>query len=93
METKKLIPYSLYLPSEHHKKLKAAAKTRKASALVRDAIDILLSDNDPFKAGYNKGLKEAAKIVYDNQEAQMIAVRGRDLGSVLTEQIESLEMK
>lgn len=93
METKKLIPYSVYLPPEHYKKLKAAAKTRKASSMVRDAIAIIIEGNDTFKSGYNKGLKDAAKVVYDNEQAQMVAIKGKDLGSVLTEQIESLYMK
>ena len=41
----------------------------------------------------NEACKDAAKIVYESDEAQMIAVRGKDLGSILTELIESLEMK
>ena len=54
MESKKLIPYSVYLPPEHHKMLKKAAKERKASSLVRDAIVMLLDGGDVFKSGYNK---------------------------------------
>ena len=38
MDTKKLVPYSVYLPLEMHVKLKKAAKQRKASQLIRDAI-------------------------------------------------------
>ena len=90
---KKMIPFSLYLPVEHHQKLKEVAKDRKASALVRDAITMLVDGNDAFKAGYNKAVRDAAKVVYDCQEAQMVAVKGRDLGAILTEQIQLLEMK
>lgn len=93
METKKLIPYSIYLPPDHYRKLKAAAKNRKASSMVRDAIAIIIEGNDAFKTGYNKGIKDAAKIIYDNEQAQMVAIKGKDLGAVLTEQIESLSMK
>jgi hypothetical protein len=93
METKKLIPYSVYLPVEQHDKLKLLAKDRKAAALVRDAIDMILSGNDAFTSGYNKACRDAAKLIYDNPEAQMIAIKGKDLGSILTEQIEALEMK
>jgi hypothetical protein len=53
----------------------------------------MLSGGDTFKSGYNKGLKDAAKVVYDSPEAQMIAVKKRDLGDILSEQIEALEMK
>lgn len=93
METKKLIPYSVYLPVEQHEKLKLAAKDRKAASIVRDAITMILDGNDTYTSGYNKGVKDAAKVVYDCEEAQMIAIKGKDLGSILTEQIEALEIK
>lgn len=92
METKKLIPYSLYLPVDQHRKLKSLARKRKAAALVRDAIDMIISGNDAFTNGYNKAIKDVAKIVYDCPEAQMVAIKGKDLGAILTEQIEALEI-
>ena len=93
MDTKKLIPYSVYIPDDLYQKLKLLAKERKASVLIRDAISMALDGNDAFTSGYNKAIKDAAKVVYDSSEAQMIAVKGKDLGSILTEQIESLEIK
>jgi len=93
METRKLIPYSVYLPQEHHDKLKEFAKQRKASVLIRDAIGMLVDGNDVFTTGYNKALKDAAKVIYDCEEAQMIAVKGKDLGVVLSERIAELEIK
>ena len=93
MEAKKLIPYSVYLPVEQFDKLKAAAKDRKAASIVRDAIAMILDGNDLFTSGYNKGIKDAAKVVYDCEEAQMIAIKGKDLGALLAEKIDLLEMK
>jgi metal-responsive CopG/Arc/MetJ family transcriptional regulator len=93
MDTKKLIPYSVYIPANLYKKLKLLAKERKASELIRDAISMALDGNDAYTSGYNKAIKDAAKVVYDNSEAQMIAIKGKDLGSILTEQIELLEIK
>lgn len=90
---KRLVPYSIYLPIEHHAKLKEAAKQRKASALIRDAIAMILDGNDVYTAGYNKGVNEAAKVVFDCEEAQMVAVKGRDLGAILTERIKELEVR
>jgi hypothetical protein len=52
-----------------------------------------LEGNDAYTSGYNKAIKDAAQMVYDCKEAQMIAIKGKDLGSILTEQIEALEMK
>jgi predicted DNA-binding protein len=76
MESRKLIPYSVYLPPEYYERIKEAAQHRQASALVRDAIVMMLDD--------------AAKVIYDCKEAQMVAVRGRDLGALLNEQINEL---
>lgn len=90
MEKKNLIPYSVYLPVELHKKLKAAAKKRKASELMREAVAVVLGGNDPYLAGYNQALKDAAKVVYDCKEAQMVAVNGKDVGALLSEQIKEL---
>jgi metal-responsive CopG/Arc/MetJ family transcriptional regulator len=93
MDTKKLIPYSVYIPENLYKKLKLLAKERKASVLIRDAISMALDGNDAYTSGYNKAVKDAAQLIYDCQEAQMIAIKGKDLGSILTEKIEALEIK
>lgn len=93
MDTKKLVPYSVYISEEHHSKLKELAKNRKASVLIRDAIGMLMNGNDVFKTGYNKAIKDATKVIYECQEAQMIAIKGRDMGVVLSERITDLEMK
>jgi len=91
MEEKKMIPYSLYLPSDLFQKVKDLARERKAAPLIRDAIGMVLNGQDLFNAGYNKAITDAAKVIYENKEAQMIAVNGRDLGAILTEQIKLLE--
>jgi predicted DNA-binding protein len=91
MEERKLVPFSFYLPKDQHIKLKELAKERKASTLVRDAIAMLLEgSNDQFLAGYNQGVRDAAKVVYDCKEAQMVAVKGRDVGAILADQINEL---
>jgi hypothetical protein len=76
-----------------HSKLKEAAKSRKASVLIRDAITMILEGNDAYTSGYNKAIKDAAQLIYDCPEAQMVAIKGKDLGSILTEQIDLLEIK
>jgi len=93
MENEKLVPYSVYIPLAHYEKLKKLAQKRKAAALVRDAIAIILNGNDQYKSGYNNALAEAAKIVYDCKEAQMVAVNGRDVGALLADRIKELQLK
>ena len=36
---------------------------------------------------------QAWQLIYDCKEAQMVAVKGRDLGAILTDQINELVMK
>ena len=93
MAAKNLIPYSVYLPEPLFLKLKEAAKQRKASTLIRDAISMIIEGNDEYTSGYNKALKDAANLVYECPEAQMIAIKGKDLGAILTERIDALEIK
>ena len=93
MDTKKLVPYSVYIPQDIYVKLREAAKDRKASVIVRDAIVRAFDESDSYTSGYNRALKDAADVVYESKEAQMIAIKGKDLGSILTQQIESLEIK
>ncbi len=89
--TKKLMPYSVYLPMEYYDKIKHLAKERKASSLVRDAIVMALDGNDEFKSGYNKGVRDAIKIVDACKDIEMIAIRGKYLNDILAEQISGLE--
>jgi hypothetical protein len=93
METKKLIPYSVYLPIDQYERLRLAAKDKKAAAIVRDALDMYLSQNSAYNSGYNKGLADAAKVIYECEEAQMVAIKGKDLGALLAEKIDLLEVK
>lgn len=89
--TKKLMPYSVYLPMEYYDKIKHLAKERKASSMVRDAIVMALDGNDEFKSGYNKGVRDAIKIVDACKDIEMIAIRGKYLNDLLAEQLSGLE--
>lgn len=87
----KLIPYSLYLPQEHINQLKKKAKDRKASSFIRDALIMALEGNDKFTSGYNKGLRDASKVIRNSKDATSIAVNGTAIADSLIEQIEQLE--
>lgn len=93
METKRLIPYSVHLPEDIYTKLKAAAGERKASALVRDAITMIVSGTTPFNSGYNKGLKDANKIVQTDPTVKGLVINGIKVGATLAEKIDKLTIK
>jgi hypothetical protein len=54
---------------------------------------MIIDGKDAYTSGYNKAVRDAAQLIYDCKEAQMIAIKGKDLGSILTEQIEGLKIK
>jgi hypothetical protein len=86
----KLVPYCLYLPEEHIKKIKKMAKDRKASAFVRNAVLMALDKTDDFTSGYQKGLTDASLIVASNPEAKMVVIKNRYLGDILVDKIRKL---
>jgi metal-responsive CopG/Arc/MetJ family transcriptional regulator len=92
METNKLIPYSVYLPSELHKKLKALAKDRKASELIRNAIQMIIDGNTVYNSGYNMALKDTIDIVNSNESAITVSVHGILIADNIISDIKSLEL-
>jgi hypothetical protein len=91
MNDDNLVPYSLYLPRKQINQLKAMAQARKASAFIRDALIMALEKNDTFTSGYNKGLRDACKVVQETKEVEMVAIKGKPLAEILIEQIHMLE--
>jgi predicted transcriptional regulator len=88
---KKLVPYSIYLPVEYIEKLKVLAKERKASSMIRDAIALMLEGNNKHLSGYKKGLRDAIKVIKQNKECEIIAIKGKPLSAILADQINQLE--
>jgi metal-responsive CopG/Arc/MetJ family transcriptional regulator len=92
METDKLIPYSVYLPKELHKKLKALAKDRKASELIRNAIQMIIDGNTAYNSGYNKALRDSIKVINNNEKAITISMYGNTIAHDLISDIKTLEI-
>lgn len=90
MEPTRMIPYSVHLPEEVHKKLKEAAGHRKASALVRDAITLIVEGDDEFNGGYNKGVRDAIRMIHQNELCKAISYYEDTLAKILSEQLEEL---
>jgi len=90
MEAKRLVPYSVHLREDIYLKLKEAAGQRKATALVRDAITLIIEGDDVFNGGYNKGLRDAIAVVKENDNARSISVGGESIADILSAQIEGM---
>ena len=87
---KRLIPYSVHLPEPIYNKLKAAAGQRKASALVRDAITLIVEGDDEFNGGYNKGVRDCIALVRQDETASTIRVGDKLISEQLVEELEDL---
>ena len=85
MESKRLIPYSVHLPEEIYKKLKAAAGERKASALVRDAITLIIEGDDSFNGGYNKAVRDVIGTLHNDSWCKSLGIEGQSLAFYLEE--------
>ena len=86
---KRLIPYSVHLPEDIYKELKAAAGERKASALVRDAITLIVSGDDEFNGGYNKGIMDCIAIIHQNRLMTSLSYDGVSLADLIGAELES----
>lgn len=87
---KRLIPYSVHLPEPIYNKLKAAAGQRKASALVRDAITLIVEGDDEFNGGYNKGVRDCISLVRQDDLASTIRVGDKLVADQLVAELEDL---
>jgi hypothetical protein len=90
MEAKRLIPYSVHLPEDVYLKLKEAAGNRKASALVRDAITLIVEGDDEFNGGYNKGVRDCIRLIQQNELCKAIGYYEDTLAKILSDQLEEL---
>ena len=90
MEPSRMIPYSVHLPEEVYKKLKEAAGHRKASALVRDAITLIVEGDDEFNGGYNKGVRDAIRMIHQNELCKAISYYDETLAKILSDQLDDL---
>lgn len=90
METKRLIPYSVHLREDIYNALKAAAGERKASALVRDAITMIIEGDDEFTGGYNKGIQDAIKVIANNHMVSGLVINGYNISKNLTEELKAM---
>lgn len=90
METKRLIPYSVHLREDVYNKLKAAAKERKATALVRDAITLIVEGDDAFNGGYNKAIRDVISTMQSDEWAKTVGINGQTFAEYIEEQIKPM---
>ena len=73
-----------------YKKLKAAAGERKASALVRDAITLIIEGDDTFNGGYNKAIRDVIAVLYEEDWCKTLGIGGQSLAEYLEDLLSPL---
>lgn len=86
----RMIPYSVHLREDVYLKLKEVAKDRKATALVRDAITMILEGDDTFNGGYNKALRDVINLIKEDPWAKKIGIDGESLSQHFSAKIEQM---
>lgn len=89
--TEKLIPYSIHLKPEMYARVKQAAGERKASELIRRAIETYLENQADYEAGYKAGWNEAADEIKYHPVANSIGWRGQPMSELLYDFLRILE--
>jgi len=89
---KRLIPYSVHLREDIYIKLKEFAKDRKATALVRDAITMIVEGDDSFNGGYNKAIRDMIGIIQEDHWSSVIGVQGITIADHLTKELDAMYM-
>ena len=90
MESKRLIPYSVHLREDIYFKLKEAAKDRKATALVRDAITMMIEGNDEFNAGYNKAIRDVVSVLHEDELCSRLGYQGQTIAEFLDDLLSAM---
>jgi hypothetical protein len=92
MTTSKLKPFMAYLEVSQHLAMKKFSKNSKVpmSQLIREAIDMRISEGDRYTAGYNKGVQDSIKTLKGNKVAKMRFPSGRTFGDVFAQDINKL---
>jgi len=89
METRKLIPYQVYLRPDQIARLKEMSVTRSASDFIRRSIDAMNNRPMDFDQGFNMGLEKAMEIVQKSHHGQITFPGGESLSTIITRDIQS----
>ena len=87
---KRLIPYSVHLREDIYLNLKEFAKDRKATALVRDAITMIVEGDDAFNGGYNKAVRDIMAVIEQDQWCKAIGVDQVTIAEHLNKTLEQM---
>ena len=86
----KLVPYSVNLTRGIYEALKKLAQKRQASAMVRDALTMIIEGHGEYASGYNKGLRDSSEVINNDRIANAVSFDGQKIADILNDQISCL---
>lgn len=91
---KPLKPFMAYIEEAQHVAMMRYSKKAQIpmSKLVREAIAMRIAPENPYRSGFNDGLKRAMKIVNDNKAAQMRFPSGKSFAELINEELDTALM-
>lgn len=91
---KPLKPFMAYIEdAQHAAMVKYSRKTLiPMSQLVREAIALRLATTNPYRSGFNDGLKKAMDVVTANKAAQMRFPSGKSFAELVNEDLDKAQM-
>lgn len=90
METKKLVPYSVHLPEHLYNQIRLAAAERKASSIIRDALDAYFKNQNSMEAGRQQGILECIRVIENDPLLKHWAFDNRPLSEMISTKLNKL---
>ena len=88
-----MIPYSVYLREDQVAKLRAMAGNRKASDLIRTALDTIDERGNDFNSGMRVGIVAAIEVVRNSKHGQIRFPNGKTISDMIVDDLQSFADK
>ena len=88
----KQVAFMVYVPSEVHEQMKQLSEKLEVSMsqIAREAINMRLSSNDQYEAGFSAAIEHCQRLIRDNLAAQMRFPSGKSVAEILIQETDLL---
>lgn len=88
----KQVAFMVYVSTEVHEQMKKLSESLEVSMsqIAREAINMRLSSNDQYEAGFASALDHCERLIQDNLAAQMRFPSGKSVAEILSQEINLL---
>jgi hypothetical protein len=87
--SKKLKPFMTYIDDTDYVKLKRFAKKQRITMaqVLREGLNIRMSEGDPYITGFNDGLNKASTVITEHNAGQMRFPSGQSFADILCDEV------